>query len=224
MVVSLAAFLADTEGKGSRTTFVFDDPITSLDHVYEEATAKRLVELAEKRQVIVFTHRLSLVGFIQKYSEKKNIENSILSLSKYKPGELTEVPIDVKRTDRAINSLLNERFAALQKAYESDEALYETQAKALCRDTRVLLERVVEIDLVNEVVRRFSPEIQTKGKLKKLALITPEDCQFVDDYMTKFSRFEHSQPDEAPIPMPKPDDIRAELKEIQSFISKLRAR
>lgn len=223
-IVSLSAFLADTEGRDSKTTFIFDDPISSLDHVYEEATAKRLVELSSKRQVIVFTHRLSLIGFLQKYSEKQGIENELVALSKYKPGALIDVPIDVKRTDRAINTLLNDRVSELRKAYEADEVLYETLAKALCRDTRVLLERVVECDLLNGVVQRFSPEVQTKGRLAKLPLVTVEDCKFIDDCMTKFSRFEHSQPDETPIAFPTPDEIKPDLLAIKEFIDMLRKR
>ena len=223
-IVSLAAFLADTEGRQSKTTFIFDDPISSLDHVYEEAAAKRLVELAEKRQVIVFTHRLSLVGYLQKYAKKQSISNEIVALSKYKPGEITDVPIDIKRTDRAINTLLNERYTQLKKAYIEDESLYDTLAKAMCRDCRVLLERVVECDLLKEVVRRFSPEVQTKDKIMKLAQISERDCKLIDDYMTKFSRFEHSQPEEAPIPIPKPEEIQGDLQIIKEMINRLRHR
>ena len=223
-IISLSAFLADTEDRQSKTTFIFDDPISSLDHVYEEAAAKRLVELAEKRQVIVFTHRLSLVGYLQKYAIKQSLSNEIVALSKYKPGEITDVPIDIKRTDKAINTLLNERYAQLKKAHVEDESLYDTLAKAMCRDCRVLLERVVECDLLKEVVRRFSPEVQTKGKIMRLAQISKVDCKFIDDYMTKFSRFEHSQPDEAPIPMPNPEEIQTDLQKIKEMIDRLRQR
>jgi energy-coupling factor transporter ATP-binding protein EcfA2 len=223
-IVSLSAFLADTEGRDSKTTFIFDDPISSLDHVYEEATAKRLVDLSAKRQVIVFTHRLSLVGMLQKYAEKGATKTEIIYLSKYNPGEVAELPIDLEKTGNAINRLVGERFAELEKAFHQDETLYETLAKALCRDTRVLLERVVEIDLLNGVVRRFSPEVQTKNKIHKLAKITPEDCQFIDENMTKFSRFEHSQSEEAPIPIPRPAEIKADLEAIKLFISELKQR
>jgi len=71
-IVSLAAFLADTEGRGAKTPFIFDDPISSLDQVYEEATAQRLVMLSKTRQVIVFTHRLSLLGLLDKVRRKGN--------------------------------------------------------------------------------------------------------------------------------------------------------
>jgi ABC-type dipeptide/oligopeptide/nickel transport system ATPase subunit len=58
-IVALAAFLADVTGNNISAPFVFDDPITSLDERFEEAVVKRLVELSQDRQVIVFTHRLS---------------------------------------------------------------------------------------------------------------------------------------------------------------------
>jgi hypothetical protein len=41
----------------------------------------------------------------------------------------------------------------------------------MCRDVRVLLERVVEHDLVNGVVRRFHRDVNTKGKIQALARI-----------------------------------------------------
>jgi hypothetical protein len=87
-----------------------------------------------------------------------------------------------------------------------------------------LLERVVEKDLINDVVKRFSPEVNTKGKIHALAKITEEDCNFIDDYMTKYSVFEHSQPDEAPVALPTPDEIQTDLELITEFIRKLQQR
>ena len=69
-VVALAAFLADITGSGQNSPFIFDDPICSLDHVFEERVVDRLVELSKERQVIIFTHRLSLLALVQG-AEKK---------------------------------------------------------------------------------------------------------------------------------------------------------
>jgi hypothetical protein len=223
-IVSLAAFLADTEGRGAKTPFIFDDPISSLDHVYEEAAAQRLVRLCESRQVIVFTHRLSLVGYLEKYAKKQKTSTNRICLSRYTPGEITDLPIDMKRTDKAANTLANERLALAKKAFAEGDAPYEMEAKGLCHDIRVLLERVVEMDLLNEVVRRFSQEVNTKDKIHVLAKITDADCKLVDEYMTKYSRYEHSQPDEAPITLPRPQEIEEDLKAIVNFITVLRQR
>jgi hypothetical protein len=223
-IVSLAAFLADTEGRGTRATFIFDDPISSLDHVYEEATAQRLAQLCQTRQVIVFTHRLSFVGFLNKYAKKASINPNLLCLSRYSIGEIAELPIDLKATISAVNQLLNERVSEARKALSGGDAPYETVAKALCRDIRILLERVVEVDLLNGVIKRFSPEVQTKGRIHALANITASECQLIDDLMTKYSRYEHSQPEEAPVAMPTPDNIKSDLNQIMGLIMTVRGR
>ncbi len=223
-IVSLAAFLADAEGRGAKTAFVFDDPISSLDHVYEEAAAQRLVTLCKNRQVIIFTHRLSLVGMLEKYSDKEHVATSVVCLSRIRTGDIAGLPINLEKTKPAANRLLNEGIAAAKKAFNDGDAAYEQVAKALCRDIRILMEQVVESDLLVGVVRRYSPEVQTKGKIEHLAKIKAEDCKFVDDMMTAYSRYEHSQPDEAPVALPKPDEIEKDLKAIASFIAAVQAR
>lgn len=64
-IVALAAFLADATGSDRSLPIVFDDPVSSLDQRFEEAVANRLAELAETRQVLVFTHRLSLMVLLK---------------------------------------------------------------------------------------------------------------------------------------------------------------
>jgi hypothetical protein len=181
-------------------------------------------KLSESRQVIVFTHRLSLVGYLEKYAKNQKTSVEIICLSRYTPGELTDLPINLKRTDKAANTLANERLAAAKKAFAQGDEAYEKEATGLCHDIRVLLERVVEMDLLNEVVRRFSQEVNTKDKIHVLAKITDADCKFVDEYMTKYSRYEHSQSDETPIPLPPPQEIEDDLKAIVDFIAALRQR
>jgi hypothetical protein len=61
-------------------------------------------------------------------------------------------------------------------------------------------------------------------KIHALAKITDADCKFVDEYMTKYSQYEHSQPDETPIPLPAPQEIESDLKAIVDFIAALRQR
>jgi recombinational DNA repair ATPase RecF len=54
--VALAGFLAELETTNTLSGIVLDDPVSSLDHNYRERVARRLVEAARQRQVIVFTH------------------------------------------------------------------------------------------------------------------------------------------------------------------------
>ena len=57
--LALACFLADVAGVPSNDGIIVDDPVSSLDHIRTRTVAKRLVEEAARRQVIIFTHNLT---------------------------------------------------------------------------------------------------------------------------------------------------------------------
>jgi hypothetical protein len=89
---------------------------------------------------------------------------------------------------------------------------------------RILVERLVEDTLLNEVVRRFRRAVHTQNKIAGLAKIKPEDCQIIDELMTKYSRYEHSQSNEAPVLLPEPDDIAADLTRLQKWLKEFSER
>ena len=74
------------------------------------------------------------------------------------------------------------------------------------------------------MVKRYSPEVQTQKKIYSLAEITEEDCKFIDELMSKYSYYEHSQPEELPISLPDPGDLEKDLTRIISFIEELNKR
>lgn len=223
-IVSLAAFLADAEGGGTQTPFIFDDPISSLDHIYEDRTAQRLVELSKSRQVVVFTHRLSLVGLLQKYATKGSMTPEVICLSQYVIGDIADLPINLKKTDGAVNALLNDQLPKVKKGLLEGDETYYREATVLSHDIRILMERVVECDLLNDVIKRFSQEVNTKGRIQALSQITDADCKLIDDLLTKYSTYEHSQPEEAPTTLPKPDEFESDLIQIRDLILRLKTR
>lgn len=226
-IVSIAAFLADVEGKGGDTPFVFDDPISSLDQPFEEATAERLVNLSKARQVIVFTHRLSMMVLLEDAAKKQGIEpitRSVRSES-WGTGEPSETPIWAKKPGAVLNDLLGHRLPRARKMFEKDgRASYEPVARAICGDIRIAVERMVETNLLNDVVHRFRRAIQTQNRIEALAKIKPEDCRLIDNFMTKYSRFEHSQSNETPVPPPDPDEIERDLKELKVWFDEFKTR
>lgn len=226
-IVSLAAFLADVEGQAHSTPFIFDDPITSVDQDFEEATAQRLINLCDSRQVIVFTHRLSLLALLEDAAKKAGIESDVICLrsESWGIGEPGETPIFAKKPDRALNLVLSDRLPKARKVLEeSGGADYEIFAKGICTDIRILIERLIENDLLSDVVQRFRREVQTKNKIHKLAKIDTDDCKLLDNYMTKYSKYEHSHPSEAPVLLPYPDQIEKDLKDILSWLEDFKKR
>lgn len=54
--VGLALFLAEIQNNTDLSPIVFDDPVTSLDHDVADDLAKKILQLSETRQVVIFTH------------------------------------------------------------------------------------------------------------------------------------------------------------------------
>ncbi len=226
-IVSLAAFLADVEVRGGGCPFIFDDPISSLDHVFEESTARRLVQLSKSRQVIVFTHRLSLVEYIEDAAKKDSIDlGAIISLrsERWGIGEPGLPSMNQMKPEGALNQLSTRLGQARQTLDHDGRLKYEDLAKGICGDFRIMLELVIEKKLVGGVVRRHSREIHTKGILMDLAKISLNDCTFFDDLMTKYSRYEHSQSGETPLSLPEPDEIGADIQNVKDWMTGFKAR
>lgn len=216
-VISLAAFLADATGSPHPTPFVFDDPISSLDQEFEERVVARLIELSKARQVVVFTHRLSLLVLLQEAAKKADVESETICVRRepWGAGEPADLPLDGKSPVKALKKLRDERLARARRAHDDsgyDE--YAPLAKSLCSDFRIVLERLVEIVLLADVVQRFRRAINTLGKLQKLTRITKEDVDLIEQMMTKYSIYEHSQPIETPVQPPSPDDLKADLERV----------
>ncbi len=226
-IVSLAAFLADVVVNNSNTPFIFDDPISSLDQDFEELTAARLVALSKSRQVIVFTHRLSLLAMLEDAAEKAVNGCRVVSLLResWGTGEPGEPPLPAQQPKTALNTLSNQRLSKARKVWTDEgNAPYQIEAKALCSDIRITIERLIENDLLADVVQRFRRPINTKGKIDKLARIKPADCVFLDAMMTKYSRYEHAQPGEASVPLPEPDELAEDLQKLKAWLEEFTAR
>lgn len=197
-IVALAAFFADATGREANTPLIIDDPISSLDMNYETAATKRIVEIAKKRQVVVFTHRISMLTGIEEACKEQGVphkENYIRSTRKGKG--VADLP-DVYR-GRLKNQLsgIQTRIKAI-KAYDPDSPEYIDSVSKQCQQFRICVERSVEEILLLGMVRRFDRRIMTNGKVEKLTRITDDDCSFVDSMMTKYSFSEHSQPVDSP--------------------------
>jgi hypothetical protein len=107
----------------------------------------------------------------------------------------------------------------LRKLHDAgDVAGYNERANGLCSDLRILVERCVEDVLLNDVLIRFRRAVQTQGKIGALAKITVDDCALIDDLMTRYSFFEHSQSDELPAVRPDMDEIEADVAKLAAWI------
>lgn len=223
-IISLAAFLADVAEKPNASTFLFDDPISSLDQDFELAVARRLVELAKDRQVLVFTHRLSLYVALEAEARKmgedwKKQHHHVRWIESFAgcAGHTAEQSARSVNTARANNILLDKVDGAKRRAEQEGMGAYRDLASGLCSEIRILLERTVENDLLNAVVIRYRNSVTTDNKLANLTRITIDDCRFIDELMTKYSTLVHSQSTENPIELPGHEALRADLHKLKEW-------
>lgn len=210
-IVALAAFIADVTGHRFSSPLVFDDPISSLDQIFEEKVIARLVALSKERQVLVFTHRLSFLGMMYDLAGS-DLHDVHIRREPWGTGQPGDVPLFGKRPDKALNNLKGERVAKARKAYEDGYDSYYPLAKAICSDFRILMERIVETVFLADVIQRHRRAVNTMGKIGSLVKIEKSDCDLIDAMMTKYSCYEHSQSEEAPIDVPGPDDLEDDIQ------------
>lgn len=227
-IVALSAFLADITGSNQIAPFIFDDPISSLDQDFEERVVARLVDLAQTRQVIIFTHRLSLVTLldnavkkIKEHPDLPNIVHEVQTLRRLDKtsGILTGQSARDSKPQKAINKLLNESLQKLRRYQAEGEAEnYDLLAKSICSDFRIIVERTVEVVMLNSVVLRFRREVMTKGLLRQVSNVTQEDCDLIDDLMTRYSVYEHSQADDLPAVPPELAQLEADMQSLADWM------
>jgi len=223
-IISLAAFIADVVDKPYYAPFVFDDPISSLDQDYEWAVATRLAAFSERAAVIILTHRLSLFGAMEEAAKKLGddwkktnlIQHCIESFNGVS-GHPAIQEVSTANTRKANNILIDRLHDAKKAGETTGSSAYKALAQGICSDFRKLIERTIEDDLLNEIVKRHRRSIQTDNRLAILAHISPEDCQYFDGLMTKYSCYEHSQSTETPVLIPEETDLRNDLEALKAW-------
>ncbi|MCG7442798.1 AAA family ATPase [Dermabacter vaginalis] len=162
--LGLAGFLTEVELDDSYSGVIFDDPISSLDSERRSRVAKRLIELAASRQIIIFTHEITFVHALMKAAQQQSIEITCRSVQRKggaKPGHvLNELPWTAKDIKQRINQL-ESRIAQLRR--EQDDLIdddYSDRIAKLAGNLSESLERAVNLHIVNELVDRGTNEVR----------------------------------------------------------------
>lgn len=90
--LGFAGFLTEAHFDSSKSALIFDDPVSSLDHMKREVVARRIVALAEDRQVVVFTHDVAFTMLLRKAAGESKVPfgtRGIEQRRKAEPGYTT---------------------------------------------------------------------------------------------------------------------------------------
>jgi hypothetical protein len=126
-------------------------------------------------------------------------------------GVVDTLDVRRERPDKGFAKLRDRRLPVLRKLLDAGDVGYDNEMKAACGDLRILAERSVEKVMLNGLIERFRRSVQTQ-QIRSLAKITTEDCMLVDQMMTKYSRFGHSQSEEIDANLPGVEELSDDLK------------
>ena len=227
--IALAAFLSELATEPTKSGLILDDPVSSLDHKWRERFARRLVDEATSRQVIIFTHDLVFLMDLLDLTKRQGVACSTQCLSRAgdRVGKVLDgLPWGGMTVNKRIG-VLRQKWQVAEKICRTvDEAAYEPMARDLYGALRETWERAVEEVLFNDVVQRLRRGVETQ-KLRQLAGgITDEDCRIIDENMTLCSRFlrGHDHAPEVNEPIPSPDLLKGHIDNLENWVAAVRAR
>lgn len=216
--LGLAGFFTEALFDESKSAVIFDDPVTSLDHVRRDRVADRLAELAQERQVVVFTHDVAFTGDLAAAAASKGVT-------------LTERAVERRGTESGI--CINS-FPWKAKEFGSRTHFLSTELVRLRKDRPSLVqddweaevarwagflsetwERGVTTEVMNQVFDRGSSQVRMM-KFRMLARITEADDKDLQEGYGATSRWarRHDKAAETNYVAPEPADLERELERI----------
>ena len=226
--LSIAAFFAELSTADDPAGIVFDDPVSSLDYKWREGVARRLVQEAKTRQVIVFTHDVVFLLLLKQFAEEQGVaqlDQHVRQLSNVAGVCAEELPWVAMPVKKKIGYLKNEWQAAEKLFRDNQQATYEKDAKYLYGLLREACERAIEEVLLGGIVERFRPGVQTQ-QIGTIADITAEDCRTVEGLMTKCSKWlpGHDHAAAARAPVPEPAKLKGDIAALENWVAAIRSR
>ena len=225
--IALAGFLSEIGVAAHQSSIIFDDPVSSLDHNWKNAFAQRLVQVAQDRQVIVFTHNTVFLMALLEYSERLNVNVQSVHLSRRNLE--TGIPMEgepwIAMPVRKRIGFLKNMLQRIRPLSESNPDVYKLNAQSLYGLLRETWERAVEEILLNQTVLRFRRSIETR-RLRVLTDITDTDIQEIDTAMTKCSQYlpGHDEPAATQDTIPNSDEIAGDIVVLEEWIAAMRRR
>ncbi|WP_374275849.1 AAA family ATPase [Brevundimonas sp.] len=226
--LALACFLAevgaDTVGHG----LIFDDPVSSLDHIRLRLVAKRLVAEARKgKQVVIFTHNILFYNEVQNFAAEAGVPLARRLISKANAEGFGVVANDAEPWVAKKITLRIEELRVKAKTLDnySDKSsdTYRDSAKDFYSSLRETWERLVEEILLNKVVERYTPDVRTQSL--KGVVVENTDYKTIYFAMKRASEFSgHDQPAGKQIAIPSPEDMKADITVIHDYLALINKR
>jgi ABC-type branched-subunit amino acid transport system ATPase component len=219
--LATAFFLAELRVSNERSAILLDDPVSSLDHQRREHVATRLVEEAAKRQVVVLTHDLVFVYYLQEKAEELGVElhGQALERAFHSAGVVaSELPWEVKSPMERAKALRHELKAKLIPLYKGNDPRYEAEAQRWRLELRKGYERLIEVYVLGGTVERQARNIRVRN-LHKVRW-SAELAREIDAAVKEISGGAHQEPLGRQSPALTPKKLEALLEKFAALCAK----
>ena len=222
--VALAAFLAELATTESRSAIVFDDPVSSLDHMHRKAVADRLAEEGQHRQIIVFTHDIAFLFLLDQACRKKGTCVAIRSVTRTNDhaGVICDPPARAQAIEEIIKGMQKQLEKEKHFFENGDRAKWENTVDAMYKRLRSTWERAVE-KAISPVFERLSNKVETRG-LAKVTALTIDDCTKMREAYGRCSMPLHSVPASQNPPLLKPETVQSEITALRDWVEDIKKR
>ena len=191
--VALAAFLAELATSQDASGIVFDDPMSSLDHIYRERVAGRLADEARHRQVVIFTHDLGFLFEVKREAEARDVTLHFQHVRRRgdAPGHVvSELPMKAKAAPELVSALRTELKGFKGQFDTVPDARRVIFAKGIIEQMREVWDQVIA-DFVAPVLGRFDNQIKGNS-LFKLLVLTEADVKLTTEARGRLSEDLHN--------------------------------
>ena len=226
--IALGSFFAELALANHQCGIVFDDPVSSLDHWRRCNVARRLVEEARIRQVIVFTHDTSFLGQLCDEIDAAEIP-SLMSFLEWRdgiPGCVNSgLPWDHQGYKARINALEQAQSKLLKTwpAYPGEKEISDLRHQY--DRLRATLERVIQDVVFNGVVKRYRDWIRVDS-LEDVVGFDRAEYQAIEklhkrccDVVTA-----HDQSSAKAAPIPSATDLGSDIAALKVIVETIKNR
>ncbi len=227
--IALGAFLAELSLANHSCGIVFDDPVSSLDHWRRQYVARRFVQEAKKRQVIIFTHDTSFLGQLRDEIDASNLDHEIrfLEWRGQHSGHVCDgLPWGHASYKERIDALEKECRRLADKPWPQYPTDADTsEMMGAYSKLRATIERVIQDVVFCGVVRRYRDWISI-GSLKEVVGFEDSDNDEINRLYQRCNDLveAHDPSSDKNVPVPSPVELDNDIQDLKAVIKDIQDR
>lgn len=225
--LGFVGFLTEAHFDASKSALIFDDPVSSLDHMKRNLVARRIVELAKDRQVVVFTHDVAFTTLLHKAAKQCNVSYTTRGIErrrKAEPGYTTEHhPWTAKDSGQRVDALRQEVAALRRNEGGMSEEEYQRETEHIAGHMSQTWERIISQVIAEPLVDFTSLEVRVQ-KLRIIGRVTEEDVKTYDDSYSRISGWasRHDRHPELNYVPPTVEELQTEIEVIADWLKRVK--